>query len=146
MPTLHEQRRSVLPPADVNRCVVVGVGLEAACGADEARLVLAASTVHGSAGRVGLRGVVRPNLDHCTAARLALVGKLLKGKVVDGAADASRLAEELFLRRVRLEPVDVSSRPLHIYVLSMFHSANNAKMRERVFLPGLKAGLSGAGV
>lgn len=36
--------------------IVIGIGMEAACRADEGRLVLAASTVHGSAARTRLRG------------------------------------------------------------------------------------------
>lgn len=41
---------------NIDCSVVIGIGAEAASGADEGRLVLAASTVHGSAARTLLRG------------------------------------------------------------------------------------------
>lgn len=44
---------------NIDCSVLVGIGTEAACCADEGRLVLAASTVHGSAARTPLRGKAR---------------------------------------------------------------------------------------
>ena len=41
---------------NIDCSVLVGIGTEAACSADEGRLVLAASTVHGPAARTPLRG------------------------------------------------------------------------------------------
>lgn len=47
---------------NVQSSVMVGIGSEAARGTDEGRLVLAASTVHGSTCRTGLRRMARVNL------------------------------------------------------------------------------------
>ncbi len=47
---------------DIEGGIVIGIGMEAACRADEGRLVLAASTVHGSAARTRLRGKARVHL------------------------------------------------------------------------------------
>ncbi|GCD54110.1 hypothetical protein NBRC3188_2807 [Acetobacter pasteurianus NBRC 3188] len=41
---------------DIEGGIVIGIGVEAACRADEGRLVFATSTVHGSAARTRLRG------------------------------------------------------------------------------------------
>lgn len=93
MPTLHEQRRSVPPSADVDRRVVVAVGPQAACGAHEACLVLAVPTVHGSAGGAGLGGLVRRDREHRAAAHLELAGeRRLEGEPADVEDGAVRPA------------------------------------------------------
>ncbi len=83
--------RSVPPVENVDRRVSVGVVSVPARGADEGRLVLAASAIHGPAGRAGLRRVARVNLDETGD----LVGKhrfdLMPADVQDCAVQAALL-------------------------------------------------------
>lgn len=58
MPFLHAHRRRV-PPQNVDRSIVVGIGTEAAVATGKDRLAFAALAVNGSAFRTGLRGVGR---------------------------------------------------------------------------------------
>ena len=74
MPFLHAHRRRV-PTQDVDRSVVIGMGAEAAMPADKGRLAFAASAVHGSAFRTGLRGIGGIDLQKVSPALFELVGK-----------------------------------------------------------------------
>lgn len=74
MPFLHAHRRRV-PTQDVDRSIVVGMCAEAAIMTGETSLAFAASTVHGSAFRTGLRGVGGIYLAKIPAAFIEFVGK-----------------------------------------------------------------------
>lgn len=74
MPFLHAHTRRV-PAQDVDRSVVVGMSAQAAMATVEVRLAFAAFTVHGSAGRTGLRGVGGIDLAKASSAFFELVGK-----------------------------------------------------------------------
>jgi putative transposase len=74
MPFLHDHGRRV-PTQDVDGCIVVGMGAEAAGETVERRLAFAALPVHGSAGRTGLRGMARINLAQMSAPFFQLVGQ-----------------------------------------------------------------------
>ena len=74
MPFLHDHRRRV-PTQDIDRSVVVGMGAKAAGATVERRLAFAALSVHGSAGRTGLRGVARINLAQVSAPFFKFVGQ-----------------------------------------------------------------------
>ena len=78
---------------NVQSSVMVGIGSEAARGTDEGRLVLAASTVHGSTCRTGLRRMARVNL-HDTM-RLVKQHRLdlVPTHVKNGAVEATLLSD-----------------------------------------------------
>ncbi len=71
MPFLHDHRRRV-PTQDVDCSIMVGMGAEAARATVERRL---AFTVHGSAGRAGLRGVAGIDLTQVSAPFFKFVGQ-----------------------------------------------------------------------
>ena len=85
--------RSVPPVENVDRRISVGVVSVPARGTDEGRLVLAASAIHGPAGRAGLRRVGRVNLNKTGD----LVGKhrfdLVPSDVQDCAVQAALLSD-----------------------------------------------------
>jgi hypothetical protein len=74
MPFLHEHRRRV-PTQDVDRSIMVSIGAETAFATVERRLAFAALSVHGSAGRAGLRRVARIDLAKVSAPFFKLVGQ-----------------------------------------------------------------------
>ncbi len=74
VPFLHDHRRRV-PTQDVDRSIVVGMGVETARATVERRLAFAALPVYGSASRTGLRGVARINLAKVSAPFFQFVGQ-----------------------------------------------------------------------
>ncbi|GCD54215.1 hypothetical protein NBRC3188_2912 [Acetobacter pasteurianus NBRC 3188] len=78
---------------DIEGGIVIGIGVEAACRADEGRLVLAASTVHGSTARTRLRCKARVYL-HDT---MGFVEKqrfdLVPAHVENGAVESALLCD-----------------------------------------------------
>ena len=86
MPFLHAHKRRV-PTQDVDRSIVIGMGVEATMAADKAGLALAALAVDGSAFRTGLRGIGGIDLHKRPAALFKLVAK-------DGFKRAPSLIED----------------------------------------------------
>ena len=78
---------------NIEGSIVIGIGMEVACRADEGRLVLAASTVHGSTARTRLRGKSRVYL-HDT---MSLVEEhrfdLIPAHVENGAVESALLCD-----------------------------------------------------
>jgi len=93
LPSLHAQ--SVPPVQDIHRRVVVGVVPMPARGADEGRLVFAASFVHGPAGRAGLGRVGRIDLDQSSRLVEQHSLNLVPADVEDGAIQSTFLGDHL---------------------------------------------------
>lgn len=112
--------RSVPPAEDYDRSIAVGIVSVPACGADEGRLVLAASSVRGSTGAAGLRRISWVNFYQFSSLISEHGLYLMPSDIEDGAIETAFLCD---VASGRVDGTDSACG--HVLSTKSFHDHNS---------------------